>query len=454
MALFESGRRRAWRAARTWFAAALASCLFLYAELPISAHEVPNDVLIQAILKPEGQRVRLLVRVPLIALRDMTWPFKAPDILDTSRAAAELHDAATLWLGDEQTLYEGDRALPSPTVAALRATLPSDRSFESYDQALALLSGPPPADTDQISIKEGFLDVLFEFPGTSETSRFSMEPRWGRLGVHALTRLHVLLPDGTQRTFELQGDPGLVRLDPTLGQTVRRFAAQGFRDLLASTDALLFLACLVLPFRRLRDAFVVMASFAAAHSVTLLAAASGLTPGVLWFPAFVDSAVALSIVYLALENIAGASVHRRRVAAAIFGLAYGFSFALALNPALQFSGAHVIPSMVAFNVGVEAAVLLAAAVMVSVLAVLFRVALPERVSVALLSALIAHTAWHWLTTRGALLAQYQFTMPDMTPAFFVDVVRWLMVLVTAAALTWLVGLLRENDHSRPRTDTL
>src|SRR5689334_15280759 len=142
MALFPSGPRQILRAGRVWFAACLAAFLFLYAELPISAHEVPNDVLIQAFLKPEGSRVRLLVRIPLIAMRDMTWPYKAPDILDTSRAASELHDAATLWLGDEQTLFEGDRALPSPTVAAVRATLPSDRSFESYDQALALLSGP------------------------------------------------------------------------------------------------------------------------------------------------------------------------------------------------------------------------------------------------------------------------------------------------------------------------
>jgi hypothetical protein len=338
-------------------------------------------------------------------------------------------------------------------VAAVRATLPSDRSFERYDQALALLTGPPPADSDQISIKEGFLDVLFEFPNTSETSRFSMEPRWGRLGVHALTRLQVLLPDGTHRIFELQGDPGLVRLDPTLGQATRRFAVQGFRDLLASTDALLFLGCLVLPFRRLRDLLVVIASFAAAHSVTLLASAYGLTPGVLWFPAFVDTALALSIVYLALENIAGASVQRRWAAAAVFGLAYGFAFAQALSPTLQFSGSHVIPSMVAFNLGIEAAVLFAMVAAVSVLALLFRFALPERISVVLLSALIAHTAWHWLTTRGTLLAQYQFTMPDLTPAFFADVVRWLMVLVTAAALTWLVGLLRDGDQSPARTNT-
>jgi HupE / UreJ protein len=202
-----------------------------------------------------------------------------------------------------------------------------------------------------------------------------------------------------------------------------------------------------------RDVLVVAASFAAAHSVTLLATAYGLTPGALWFPASVDTAIALSIVYLAAENIAGPNVHRRRVAAAVFGLVYGFAFALALTPSLQFSGSHPIASMLSFNVGVEAALLLVLVPAVAILALLFRLALPERISIILLSALVIHTAWHWLTTRGALLAQYQFTMPDMTPAFFVDVVRWLMVLVTAAGLTWLVGLLRAGDHSRSRTDS-
>ena len=37
----------------------------------VAGHEIPGDVTIQAWLKPEGQRLRLVVRVPLVAMRDM-----------------------------------------------------------------------------------------------------------------------------------------------------------------------------------------------------------------------------------------------------------------------------------------------------------------------------------------------------------------------------------------------
>jgi hypothetical protein len=55
----------------------------------VAAHEIPGDVTIQAWLKPEGQRLRLLVRVPLIAMRDINYPTrgdKTLGILDLSRA--------------------------------------------------------------------------------------------------------------------------------------------------------------------------------------------------------------------------------------------------------------------------------------------------------------------------------------------------------------------------------
>src|SRR5262252_5288496 len=128
----------------------LAGALLLLASLApltVSAHEIPNDVTIQAYIKPEDTRLLMLVRVPLIAMRDMTWPFRAPDVLDLTRAAFELNNAATLWVGDEATMCEDIRALPSPKVLEVRATPAGDSSFASFEQALAWLTGPRLADT-------------------------------------------------------------------------------------------------------------------------------------------------------------------------------------------------------------------------------------------------------------------------------------------------------------------
>ena len=54
------------------------------------------------------------------------------------------------------------------------------------------------------------------------------------------------------RAFEFHGDPGLVRLDPRWHQAALRFVESGFLHILDGTDHLLFLLCLVIPFRRFR----------------------------------------------------------------------------------------------------------------------------------------------------------------------------------------------------------
>lgn len=43
-----------------------------------NAHDIPNDVTIQAILKPTGDRLELLIRVPLRAVRDVDVPTREP----------------------------------------------------------------------------------------------------------------------------------------------------------------------------------------------------------------------------------------------------------------------------------------------------------------------------------------------------------------------------------------
>jgi hypothetical protein len=74
----------------------------------------------------------------------------------------------------------------------------------------------------------------------------------GPHGPQVVTTLRYLPPDGAERAFELHGNPGLVRLDPRWHQAALRFVADGFVHILDGTDHLLFIACLVIPFRRLR----------------------------------------------------------------------------------------------------------------------------------------------------------------------------------------------------------
>src|SRR5437899_4440563 len=113
------------------------------------AHDIPNDVTIQAFLKPEGERLHLLVRVPLKALRDVVFPERGPGYLDLARVEPLLPDNSTLWISDFIEVYEGDTRLGKPRVLDTRIALESDKSFASYEQALAHVTGARlPAATD------------------------------------------------------------------------------------------------------------------------------------------------------------------------------------------------------------------------------------------------------------------------------------------------------------------
>ena len=126
-----------------------------------AAHDIPSDVTVQAFLKPSGQRLDLLVRVPLKAMRDIEFPKRAPGYLDIDRSAAYLSDAAKLWIADAISVYEDDNRLPAPQVVNARVSLPSDRSFASYDTAMAHLAAPRLPNDTAIYWDQALLDVRF-----------------------------------------------------------------------------------------------------------------------------------------------------------------------------------------------------------------------------------------------------------------------------------------------------
>ena len=135
----------------------------------LSAHDIPVDVAVQAFVKPEGTGLRLLVRVPLKAMRDVNFPLRGPGFLDLSRADPFLDDAARLWISNSVEMYEGDARTAPPRLVAVRVSLPSDRAFVSYDAALTNVFGPHLQEDTEIPWDQAMLDALFEYPIASES---------------------------------------------------------------------------------------------------------------------------------------------------------------------------------------------------------------------------------------------------------------------------------------------
>ncbi len=421
---------------------------FLFTPALVGSHEIPNEVTVHAFLKPDGTRLVLLVRAPLGAMRDMDVPVRGPGFLDLARIDPVLRDAATLWIGDYVQLFEGERPLGKPEVLAARVSLPSDRSFESYEQALAHITGPGmPLDTE-LYWQQGLLDVAFVYPITSQTSQFSIEPGLTRLGLRVNVVLRFLMADGRERLFDLHGDTGVVKLDPRWHQAALRFTVEGFFHILDGIDHLLFLLCLVIPFRHLRSLVVVVTSFTVAHSITLIASAYNVVPEALWFPPLVETLIALSIVYMALENIVAPRLERRWLITFAFGLIHGFGFSFALRETLQLAGSHVLTSLLAFNAGVELGQLVVLVALVPLLHLAFKYVVAERTGTIILSAIVAHTGWHWMIDRGDALLQYTFVWPVVDAAFLAGAVRLAMVLVIGVFAAWLLSLFTRRGGAR------
>jgi hypothetical protein len=440
-------------ASRTF--APLLALLLLAPARPLAAHDIPSDATVQMFLKPAGNHLNLLVRVPLKTMRDVEFPEREKGYLDFDSVDQTLRESASLWISDFIDVYENDALLAKPRIVDTRLSLESDPSFASYDQALAHLAGPKLTNHTAIFWDQLMLDVLFEYPIQSDQSRFSIHPGLDRLANRVVIALRFLPPGGAVRAFEFLGAPGLVRLDPRWFQAAGQFVKLGFFHILDGTDHLLFLFCLVIPFRRFRALIPVVTAFTVAHSITLIASANNLAPDALWFPPLIETLIAMSIVYMALENIVGgATVQRRWMITFGFGLVHGFGFSFALRQTMQFAGSHLLASLLSFNIGVELGQLLVLALMIPALELLFRYVVAERMGTIILSAIVAHTAWHWMIDRYQVLRQYQIRWPALEAAPLAKALRLLMLIVIAAGLVWLVfGLLwprlgrPEEDHA-------
>jgi uncharacterized membrane protein YwaF len=113
---------------------------------------------------------------------------------------------------------------------------------------------------------------------------------------------------------------------------------------------------------------------------------------------------------------------------------HGFGFSFALKETLQFAGSHLILSLLSFNVGVEIGQVLVLAAFVPALNLLFRYVVAERMGVIVISAIVAHTAWHWMTERWAAFREYPLPLPDL--AGVLVIVRVLLVATALAAALW------------------
>jgi HupE / UreJ protein len=193
-----------------------------------------------------------------------------------------------------------------------------------------------------------------------------------RLDLDGLTHSTVIAPDTRRQSFSGKRSSRLEQFN--------RFLVQGVWHIWIGFDHILFLLSLLLPVvlvrvsgvwrgverlgESVREVMWVITSFTVAHSITLSLAALGFIA----LPSqLVESAIALSVVFAALNNIVPLFNRRRWLVAFGFGLIHGFGFASVLAE-LGLPQETLVLSLVGFNLGVEAGQL---AIVIAFLPVIF-----------------------------------------------------------------------------------
>ncbi len=242
-----------------------------------------------------------------------------------------------------------DVAAPAP-VALLLAE--PQRIAAYLDQRLALRAGDRPCIPGATRIEETRpgeeLRVIRAFSCTPDAR-----------GLTLSTRLFFDIDEGHRAILEAGGRQSVIdraftsaRLSASAREAppgLARLLALGIEHILFGIDHVLFLVVLLLGLPRLWPALAMVTAFTLAHSLTLALAWFGL----LALPArLVETAIALSIAWVAVENLLGRGAGRRWLIAGLFGLVHGLGFSAALAD-LGLAGAGAARVLLGFNLGVE-----------------------------------------------------------------------------------------------------
>lgn len=137
--------------------------------------------------------------------------------------------------------------------------------------------------------------------------------------------------------------------NPAKTSSWQSFLTLGMKHILTGYDHLLFLLVLLIGRQSLKQYIMTITAFTLAHSITLTLAVLGIVD----LPSkLVESIIALSICYVAIENIFRKKITHRWVITFVFGLVHGLGFASILKE-MNLPKSDLAIALLNFNVGIE-----------------------------------------------------------------------------------------------------
>ena len=272
---------------------------------------------------------------------------------DTCKVNVSLDNFDMLKIGLDQ---DGDGALSDEEMTAgldqLFAYVERDLSLRINDQPVALVRDKGEFVPDGHG--NTFGELHWEAVLAERTAVLAARIGWpARLGDNHKTIARIFLP-GQSRVIAVfsaeEPEQTFVSAETkSQWEQVRQFIFLGGEHIFIGYDHILFLLALIVVGGRLLNLVKIVTSFTVAHSITLCVAGLGLFSPM---PRWIEIGIALSIIYVGLENFWIKRIDRRWILTFIFGLVHGFGFANVLREVgLPTKG--LVFYLLSFNIGVE-----------------------------------------------------------------------------------------------------
>jgi hydrogenase/urease accessory protein HupE len=315
-------------------------------------------------MKPSPQRI-IILKIAFIA-----WLLTGISSYCQTLEAHPLNNGYSQFIIDKNTV-EVDLFIPEPSM--LQYDLNADKQLDTEElkqqtssmtnylsDHLQLRNGQKPMALELLSVERAEKETI---PGIAFKLNFT-----GNSKIESLTIQYSLLfddydPNHINFAIIMNGND----VDQTIWNAENRtyhyepfqqdglwpslwlYFTLGIEHILSGTDHLLFLFALLLITSKASDILKIVTAFTVAHSITLFLAASNI---ISVRPTVVESAIALTIAYVAVENLVVKEAGKRWVLTFLFGLIHGMGFAGALKE-VGLPQDYFVSSLLSFNVGVE-----------------------------------------------------------------------------------------------------
>lgn len=324
----------------------------------------------------EDGQIRLLARMPLAyliadklgSIQEDGLPAPAPystnllidDILNHKLDAATLREdpkGLGQFFADGTIIKISDKKLKPVVGRVVAYPLNKQKPFSTLNEAESSLSSDVyNSDYKEAFIGDTIIDIELVYSTNKKIKKYTIQSLLNP-GLPKQEETANLIIDHRNKKPNIYRITGLldksVNITNSAIKAFSTFVVNGFIHILEGYDHILFILCLIVGAQNLKSLFWRITGFTIGHSITISFGFFNIILNYLWFIPFIETTIAISIVYAAFLALWGKEYKNIILITGLIGLLHGFGFSFILSEILSIDSMNLWQSLLGFNVGVE-----------------------------------------------------------------------------------------------------